>query len=272
VARFAAEGWNVVATVRKEGDLQAHADLPGVRTLSLDVDDEAGAEAFAQLAIEQFGQVDALVNNAGNYVMGPVEALTMDQIHRQFQTNTFSLIAITKAFLPHFRERRSGAVVNIASLTADQGYPFSAVYAASKAAVLTLSEGLSLEMAPFGVTVRTVLPGQTATRIFTKIENAEGGALEYYRADIDRFFATNTPTGSDPSVIADVIYQATVDTDPVPVRYYAAPDSTAIPRAKQILGQDGYWREFREFVYGRPSQLWKTLTPGPGDKVVDWDL
>jgi nucleoside-diphosphate-sugar epimerase len=71
---------------------------------------------------------------------------------------------------------------------------------------------------------------------------------------------------------AEVIYQAATDPDPVRVRYYSAPDSTAIPRAKQILGHDGYWREFREFVYGRPSPLWKTLTPTPGGKPVEWVL
>lgn len=272
VVKFVAEGWNVVATVRKESDLKLHENLPGVRTLLLNVDDEASAESFAQAAVEQFGRVDALVNNAGSYQMGPLEASSMEQIHQQFQTNVFGLIALTRAFIPHFRERRSGAIVNIASLTAEQGYPYSAVYASSKAAVATLSEGLSLELAQFGITVRAVLPGQHATRIFTKIDIAKGAAMEHYRAGIEQFFGDNTPTGSDPSVTADVIYQAAVDVDRVKVRYYSAPDSAAIPRAKQLLGHEGYWREFREFVYGRPTQLWKTLTPGPGDKPVEWSL
>ncbi|MEU0914665.1 SDR family oxidoreductase [Streptomyces althioticus] len=272
VAKFAAEGWNVVATVRKDSDLQVHADLPNVRTLLLDVDDEGAAESFARDAVEQFGRVDALVNNAGFYQMGPLEASSMEQIHQQFQTNVFGLIAVTRAFLPFFREQRSGVVVNIASLTAEQGYPYSAVYGASKAAVVALSEGLSLELAQFGINVRTVLPGQHSTRIFTKIDMAQGEALAPYRAGIEEFFGNNTPTGSDPSVTADVIYQAAVDADPVKVHYHSAPDATAIPRAKQILGQEGYWREFREFVYGRPTPLWKTLVPAPGDEPVEWSL
>lgn len=102
VARFAREGWNVVATVRKEADLTVHAGIPNVKTLLLDVNNEAAAEPFARESIAAFGRVDVLVNNAGYYHMGPVEASSMDQIHEQFQTNVFGLIALTKAFLPSF--------------------------------------------------------------------------------------------------------------------------------------------------------------------------
>lgn len=272
VAKFVAEGWNVVATVRKESDLTVHAGLANVRTLLLDVMDEDAAEPFAQAAVKQFGRVDVLVNSAGHYQAGPVEASSMEQIHRQFQANVFGLIAVSRAFIHYLREQRSGTIVNIASLTAEQGYPYSAVYAASKAAVATLSEGLSLELAQFSVAVRAVLPGQQATRIFTKIDMAKGETIEHYRAGIAQFFGDNVPTGSKPSLVADVIYQAAVDPDRVKVRYYSGPDSACVPRAKQILGQEGYWREFREFVFGRASQLWKTLTPPPGSEPVDWKL
>lgn len=163
-----------MATVRKDADLTAHNELSGVRTLLLDVNGETAAVDFAAVAIAQFGRVDALVNNAGHYLMGPVEASTMEQIHRQFQDNVFGLIALTQAFISHFQQQRSGAITNVASLTAEQGYPYSAVYAASKSAVATFSEGLSLELAQFGITVRAVLPGQSATRIFTKTDVAKG--------------------------------------------------------------------------------------------------
>src|SRR6478672_9102125 len=181
VELFSAQGWNVVATVRKDADLDVHDHLSNVRTLLLDVDDEDADAGFAQLALEQFGRVDALVNNAGYYHMGPVEAGTMSQIHDQFQTNVFGLMALTKAFLPHFRKQRSGVIVNISSISADQGYPYTAVYAASKAAVAAFSEGLNVEMADFGVSVKAVFPGAHATRIFTKIDQA-GGIPEDYQS------------------------------------------------------------------------------------------
>jgi NAD(P)-dependent dehydrogenase (short-subunit alcohol dehydrogenase family) len=97
VERFAAEGWNVVATVRKESDLHVHDGQPNVRTLLLDVNDEQADLGFGDLAAAQFGRVDALVNNAGYYQAGPLEGATMDQVHRQFQTNVFGLIALNKA-------------------------------------------------------------------------------------------------------------------------------------------------------------------------------
>src|SRR5919197_38010 len=190
VERFAAAGWNVVATVRKDRDLAVHADLPSVRTLLLNVDDEQADLAFADLAIQQFGRIDALVNNAGYYQAGPLEGSTMDQIHRQFQTNVFGLIALNKAFIPHFRAQASGVIVNIGSISADQGYPYTSVYEASKAAVVSLSEGMHIELAEFGVVVKTLLPGNMDTRIFDKIEHAED-VPEGYKASMERFAGAN---------------------------------------------------------------------------------
>ncbi len=88
----------------------------------------------------------------------------------------------------------------------------------------------------------------SATRIFTKIDRGDS-IPDAYQAGIARFFASNSSTGSDPAVTADVIYRAVI------ARYYSAPDSTSIPRAKRILGADGYWREFRRAVLGHPSDL-----------------
>src|ERR1700674_1626998 len=122
VERFAKEGWNVVATVRKKADLAVYDHNASVRTLMLDVNEEGSAETFARDAVTAFGRVDALVNNAGYYQMGPVEASTMVQVHQQFQTNVFGLIALTKAFITIFRKQRAGVIVNLSSISADQDY------------------------------------------------------------------------------------------------------------------------------------------------------
>jgi NAD(P)-dependent dehydrogenase (short-subunit alcohol dehydrogenase family) len=261
VERFAAEGWNVVATVRKESELGVHGHLPNVRTLLLNVDDEEVDLSFADLAVAEFGRVDALVNNAGYFQAGPLEASTMDQIHRQFQTNVFGLIALNKAFIPHFRQQGSGVIINIGSISAEQGYPYTSVYEASKAAVVSLSEGLNVELAEFGVAVKAVLPGNMDTRIFHKIDQAQDvpGA---YDASVNAFHSRNS-VRSDPRVTADVIYEAVTDNKPGKVRYYSGPDGIAIPRVKQLLGQEWYWQEFRSAALGTPSPLWKALVPAP---------
>jgi short-subunit dehydrogenase len=203
--------------------------------------------------------------------MGPLEGTSMEQVHRQYQTNVFSIAALIKAFLPTFRAQRSGMIINIASLTAEQGYPYSSVYASSKAAVALLSESLNIELAEFGVIVRAILPGMSATRIFTKIDRGDS-IPDAYQAGIARFFASNSSTGSDPAVTADVIYRAVIDPDPTAARYYSAPDSASIPRAKRILGADGYWQEFRSAVLGHPSDLWKTLMEKPGSTPVEIEV
>ena len=268
VQRFAAEGWNVVATVRKEQDLEVHADLENVRTLLLDVDDEQADLAFGDEAVAQFGHVDALVNNAGYYQMGPLEATSMEQIHRQYQTNVFGLAAVTKAFIPHMRERGSGVIVNLSSISAEQGYPYTAVYAASKAAVAVLSEGLNVELAPFGISVKAVFPGAHATRIFTKMDMAEGVPEDYHEA-MNTFFTSAAATGSQPEVTSDVIYRAVSDGLDGKVRYYSGPDSEAIPRAKTLLGPEWYWHEFRQSVVDEPSPLWKSLIAAPGSDPLE---
>lgn len=266
---FASQGWNVVATVRREEHLAVHEGLSNVRTLLLDVNDENAATGFAQKAIAQFGGVDALVNNAGYYHMGPLEAASMDQVHDQFQTNVFGLIALTKAFVPHFRAQRSGVIVNISSISADQGYPYTAVYAASKAAVAAFSEGLNVELADFGVSVKAVFPGAHATRIFTKIDQA-GDVPAEYLPGIQRFFG-DQGTGSKPAVTAQGIFEAVTDGKAEKVRYYTGPDGTVIPRVKQLLGADWYWEEFRNASLGAPSDLWKSLVP-QGTEPVEFAL
>lgn len=269
VALFEAQGWNVVATVRKVDDLNVHQDLPSVRTLQLDVNDEAADAAFAATALSQFGQVDALVNNAGYYHMGPVEAGSMDQIHRQFQTNVFGLIALTKAFLPTFREQSSGVIVNISSISADQGYPYTATYAASKAAVAAFTEGLNVELASFGISAKAIFPGAHATRIFTKIDQAADVPADYLPG-IERFFAAQGG-GSKPSVTAQAIYEAVTDGRDHKVRYYTGPDGVAIPRVKQLLGAEWYWEEFRNAATGNPSDLWRSLMV-QGTEPVEFDV
>ncbi|MFD7155498.1 SDR family oxidoreductase [Kribbella sp. NPDC059898] len=261
VERFARAGWNVVATVRKKHDLDVHAELDHVKTLLLDVDDEEADLAFGELARTQFGRVDALINNAGYYQGGPLEATTMDQVHRQFQTNVFGLIALNKAFIPIFRKQRSGVIVNVSSISADAGYPFTSNYQASKAAVASLTEGLHTELAGLGVIVKALHPGSMETRIFSKVDLAES-VPDDYQAAWDKFAAQNL-VRSDPAITAEVMFRMVTDGDARKVHYYSGPDGEAIPRVKQLLGQDWYFEEHSAHNRAETSPLWATLMPTP---------
>ncbi len=261
VRRFAAAGWNVVATVRKEQDLGVHSGLDAVRTLLLDVNDEEADLVFGDLALSQFGRVDALINNAGYFQSGPLEASTMDQVHRQFQTNVFGLIALNKAFIPIFRKQRSGVIVNVSSISADGGYPYTSVYQASKAAVASLTEGLHAELLEFGVIVKALHPGSMQTQIFSKVDRAED-VPDDYNASWDKFKALNL-VRSDPAITADVMFRMVTDGDTRKVHYYSGPDGEAIPRVKQLLGQDWYFEELSARNRAEPTALWQALMPQP---------
>ncbi|WP_219817069.1 SDR family oxidoreductase [Arthrobacter sp. GMC3] len=209
VARFARSGWNVVATVRKESNLTAHHPFPNVATLLLDVDDETADSEFGELALSQFGRIDAVINNAGYFQGGPLEASTMDQVHRQFQTNVFGLIAVNRAFIPILREQRSGVIVNVSSISADGGYPYTSVYQASKAAVASLTEGLHAELAEFGVQVKALHPGSHETKIFSKVDPAENVPADYESGWAS--FASLNLVRSDPAGTAEVMFQMVTD-------------------------------------------------------------
>ena len=155
----------VVATARRVESLQDlvkhHAG--NVVTLELDVTKQHSIDKAVADALARVGHIDVLVNNAGYGVAGAVEEVTEAEYMPMFETNLFGLINVTKALLPQFRERRSGAIVNFSSIGGLIGSPGWGYYNATKFAVEGLSEALSAELAPLGVHVMVVEPGPFRT-------------------------------------------------------------------------------------------------------------
>ena len=191
----------------------------------------------------------------------------MDQVHRQFQTNVFGLIALNKAFIPIFRQQRSGVIVNVSSISADAGYPYTSNYQASKAAVASLTEGLHAELAEFGVVVKALHPGNHQTKIFSKVDSA-GDVPADYVDSWSRFRALNT-VRSDPAGTAEVMFRMVTDGDRRKVHYYSGPDGQAVPRVKQLLGQDWYLDELNARNRNEASPLWQALMPAPEPAAVN---
>lgn len=163
--------WTVVATMRTpREDLLPRSER--LRILPLDVTD-AGSIAHA---MEAAGPIDVLVNNAGVGLLNALEGVSIDKVREVFETNTLGTIAMTKAVLPQFRERRSGVVVNVTSSVTMRPLHLLSVYTASKAAVNAFTESLALEMEPFGVRVRLVLPGAAPETSFGANVRARMGA------------------------------------------------------------------------------------------------
>jgi NAD(P)-dependent dehydrogenase (short-subunit alcohol dehydrogenase family) len=186
-------GGTVIATARK---LDKIADLERqypqkAKALVLDVTDAGQVDSAVTQAFAQFGQVDVLVNNAGYGVAGAIEEVSESEFIPMFETNVFGLIGVTRAFLPHLREQRSGHILNLSSIGGLIGGAGIGFYNSAKFAVEGLSEALAAELAPLGIHVTIVEPGPfrtdflgrsgviAATRI-ADYDNTAGNMRKYF--------------------------------------------------------------------------------------------
>jgi len=160
-----AAGHRVVATARDAAHIHATLGQDGerLRALALDVTDAAAVDQAVAQAHAAFGRLDVLVNNAGYGQMGAFEEIEPAAIERQFATNVFGLMNVTRAVLPFMRQQRSGHIFNIASVAGYKGGPRFSVYAASKFAVAGFSESLAAELREFDIRVTAVEPGYFRT-------------------------------------------------------------------------------------------------------------
>jgi NAD(P)-dependent dehydrogenase (short-subunit alcohol dehydrogenase family) len=150
-----------------------------IRTVVLDVTNEAQAKSAFEVAISSFGSLDVLVNNAGFGNVSPVEDTSLADFRAQIETNLFGVIIMTKAVLPYFRERRAGHIVQVTSISGRIGPAGRAPYAAAKFGVEGFSESLSREMAPLGVKVTIIEPGGFRTDFAGASTELHEGRPEY---------------------------------------------------------------------------------------------
>lgn len=158
-------GERVIATARDTSKIaEFEKQYPDTaRVIALDVTKPAEIEAVAQKAIAAFGHVDVVVNNAGYGVNGAIEEVAEDEFEPMFQTNIYGVIRVTRAFLPHLRQRRSGHIVNFSSIGGLIGGAGWGFYATTKFAVEGFSEALAEELKPLGIAVTIIEPGPFRT-------------------------------------------------------------------------------------------------------------
>jgi NAD(P)-dependent dehydrogenase (short-subunit alcohol dehydrogenase family) len=174
-------GHSLVATARDPAQLADLSERYGdaVRTVSLDVTDEAAAQRAVQAATEAFGSIDVLVNNAGYGNVDSVEGTPLADFRRQIETNLFGTIIMTKAVIPLMRAQRSGHLMQLSSVGGRIGAPGRAPYSAAKWGVEGFSESLALEMALIGVYVTIVEPGGFRTDFAGASTELREGRAEY---------------------------------------------------------------------------------------------
>ncbi|EYC50170.1 cyclopentanol dehydrogenase [Hylemonella gracilis str. Niagara R] len=227
---FLAQGWHVIATMRTpRDDLLPRSER--LRVLPLDVTD---ATSIRQ-CVEAAGPIDALVNNAGIGLLAPLEGVTLDQARVLFETNTLGTMAMTQAVLPQLRQRKAGVIVNVTSSVTLKPLPLLSVYTSSKAAVNAFTESLALELAPFGIRVRLVLPGRAPeTRFGDNARQRMTGEPHAAYTDFQaRMFAAmrdaDTPV-TQARDVTEAVWRAV--TDPAaPMRLPAGADALALAAA-----------------------------------------
>ena len=243
-------GHAVVATGRNpervSAAIGAQYDLVAVK---LDVTDPADGEAAVAAAVDRFGRLDVLVNNAGNFNAGFFEELSPDQFRAQIETTFFGPVNVTRAALPVMRAKRSGLVVTISSTAGLEGGEFTSAYAASKFGVEGWMESLAPEVAPFGIRTMLVEPGFFRTELLTpeSTKYAESWIADYAersKQTVAAWKAMDGKQGGDPAKLADALIHLAALDEP-PLRFPAGADAvTAFERrADNLLAQANAYRD-----------------------------
>lgn len=234
IARKAlAAGHFVVATGRNpDAVLQAIGAHENLITVELDITDPQAAVSAAQAAVDRFGRIDVLVNNAGNFYAGFFENISPGQFRAQMETNFFGPLNVTRAVLPIMRAQRSGQVISVSSLAGMIGQEFFAAYAASKFALEGWMESLRFDVAPFGIDTMLVEPGFFRTELLV-----EGASTIWPELKIDDYAERTDQTikawsgmnglqGGDPAKLAAAIVSLS-DSGKLPLRFVAGADAMA---------------------------------------------
>ncbi|MCU1527346.1 MAG: short-chain dehydrogenase [Frondihabitans sp.] len=253
IARAALEaGDRVIATARNPKQIETALPFGSERLLpaQLDITHPDAAVRVVEEGLAHFGRIDVLVNNAGYGQVGAFEELSPTLIERQFQTNVFGTFHVTRAVLPAMRAQRSGRIVNISSLLGIVGTDWWSVYCAAKFAVAGWSESLSRELAPFGIHVTSVHPGQFSTDFLDPSSIGLGDLrIDDYRPldDARREFVEgrNHDQDGDPVRFAAAILELASLENP-PARWAAGTDALGSfeIRAQQLRDSAAQWHDF----------------------------
>jgi NAD(P)-dependent dehydrogenase (short-subunit alcohol dehydrogenase family) len=243
-------GDNVVATARNaQAIVDTFGTLPNLLAVKLDVTEEVQAVEAVRQAVERFGRIDVLVNNAGFGVLGAIEEISGAEVEAVYRTNVFGLLAVTRAALPQLRNQRSGHILNISSIGGYQSWAGWGVYASTKFAVEGISEALAMETRPLGIKVTIVEPGYFRTDFLDGNSlTTTTGVIEDYAetvGEIRKLAADlNHQQPGDPARLAKALLTV-VDAEDPPLRMPFGSDTVAGIEAKNafVAEEIGKWRE-----------------------------
>lgn len=246
---FQAKGWNVIATMRNPEKETVLTQLENVTLLPLDVTDLDQIKAAVAQAVSRH-QVDVVFNNAGYGLMGALEGFSDEQIVRQINTNLLGVLRVTRAFIPHFRERKSGLFISTTSMGGLFAFPIGSVYHATKFALEGWSESMSFELGLHNIGIKTVAPGGITTDFAGR--SLDTRSFPAYQEVETRMFAgfdAMMQSASTPEQIAEVVYEAATDGKDQ-LRYVAGEDAKTLYTRRLEIGSEAFRKELGNQILG----------------------
>ncbi len=235
---FASKGWNVAATMRTPEKEKELSKVIGIKLFKLDVTDPASIQSAIEESISVFGGIDVVVNNAGYGGVGVFEAASQEQIQRQFDTNVFGVMNVTRAILPYFRQKKSGTIINVTSVGGLITFPIYSVYHSTKWAVEGFTEALQYELRPFNIKIKNIEPGAIKTDFYDRSQDLfkKEGLTDYDNYAKVAFENTQNAgvNAPGPEVVAKKIYKAALDRS-FRLRYPAGPQAPALLFLRRLL-------------------------------------
>lgn len=242
---FQSKGWNVIASMRNPEKETELTQLKNVKVLPLDVTVSSQISNTVEKILTE-SNVDAVLNNAGYGLVGPLEAFNDEQIHTQIQTNLFGVINVSRAFLPYFRKKGQGTFINITSSFGLIGYPTCSIYSATKFGIDGFSEGLALELAQFGIRVKIVAPGGMQTDFAGR--SLQGAMHDAYQQLVTKvsegYSAEQVANYTKAEEVARVIFEAATD-ERNQLRYIAGIDAIALYAERCDLGAEAQFQKMK---------------------------
>ncbi|MFC6772219.1 SDR family oxidoreductase, partial [Halorubrum pallidum] len=171
---FSDEGWTVYATARNPADIETLGEA-GCEIATLDVTDQSDVDRVVDRVLDEAGAIDAVVNNAGYGQFGPIEDVSTQKVHEQFDVNVYGPHRLIRAVLPSMRRERDGTILNVSSVAGRVSFPGGGVYSGSKFAIEAMSDALRNEVGEYGIDVVVVEPGPVRTNFSKRAEQEAGG-------------------------------------------------------------------------------------------------
>jgi len=208
-------GWNVAATMRTVINEKELLEFENIKCFQIDVCEEPSIQSTVTAAIQHFGGIDVIVNNAGFATVGPFEAASQEDIRRSFETNLYGAMNVTRAILPYFRERKGGVIINVSSRDGRIGLPLHSIYSAAKWALEGFSESLQFELRQFGIRVKLIEPGPVNSDFYGRSQQViHSSKLSAYDDYVNLTMPNLQQAGADgdgAELVAAKIYQAATD-------------------------------------------------------------